>query len=613
MSEKNVASTLATSLVPLGALALAAGCGGGSAAVPNVAHLPGSQGAAGYNGPSVTAELTVTVPARGAQRVKRRNAQYISPGSGAIGVSVAVGATSPAPQQVFTLPTPGPAPVTTTLPVKAGVGSDTITVNVYDVSPAATASPNLLSTGSTQTTISPTALNTPSVTTLGVPGGVALAVVNNPSPQPSATALPWTPLEHAAGPQSVTIAATAVDALGYTITGPLATAAPIVATGPVTLSANAIPNPTATLTATYAQGATAAGTIGSSLPLNTANASENVAVQPDYAVFAADGNVDVVDGVQHSLTTSASAVGAVNVAAAACAGGAVAVAPIGNAVEITTVAPSTAANPVPTATSSSFVLTGMTASSAVTFDAACNAYFAVPVGSPATSFSIVKLSGFGGTVAASTIATVNGTTGGGTALTAGANLSVAATAGSSTLYIGEYTTYSGATAAGTTYTLPLPNGGTATQLDTHLAESVAVAGSTVYKTWDSGTTSCPFVGPYVQDLQAAQGALSNGTSYTGPVQPVLAANDGTLYVAQQFLNGGYLFSTATPLSGSTWASLSNSGSPASIALSPDPANTYLCESDGSAVAFYLRSQLGSSQTAATVATTAMVTGVAAAP
>jgi hypothetical protein len=208
---------------------------------------------------------------------------------------------------------------------------------------------------------------------------------------------------------------------------------------------------------------------------------------------------------------------------------------------------------------------------------------------------------------------VNGTTGGGTALTAGANLSVAATAGSSTLYIGEYTTYSGATAAGTTYTLPLPNGGTATQLDTHLAESVAVAGSTVYKTWDSGTTSCPFVGPYVQDLQAAQGALSNGTSYTGPVQPVLAANDGTLYVAQQFLNGGYLFSTATPLSGSTWASLSNSGSPASIALSPDPANTYLCESDGSAVAFYLRSQLGSSQTAATVATTAMVTGVAAAP
>jgi hypothetical protein len=602
MSEKNLASTLATSLVPLGALALVAGCGGGGTAIPPSAvpaNNAGSPVLGNPNGPSVTAQLTVTIPARGAQALKRSKPQYISPGSGAIGVTVAGGA-----QQVFSLPTPGPAPATTTLPVKAPVGTDTIAINVYDVSPAATASPNLLSTGTTTAVISPTALNTPSVTALGVPAGVVLSLANNPTPAPLATVRPWTPLEHSTLAQNVTIDTTAVDALGYTITGALATAAPITVTGPVTLSAASVTSASSSVTATYPQGSTAVGTVGSTLPLT----SGTVAVQPDYGVFASGPSISVIDGLDRTLSVVGPGAASGAIAATSCNGGAIAVSPASGSLKIVTLAPSTAVQPVPAAALTSLAISGLTASSPVAFDASCNAYTAVALGGPpVTSYAIQKISGFGGTVAASTLATLSAVSG--TAGTQGVTLSVAG----STLYAGEYAVVAaGPPAVGATYTVALSGGATALQ-DSNVGESVAVSGTTVYKVWDTAglSPSCPYAGPDLQDLQASQGLLSSPQfPLTSVVQPLVAANDGTLYALQT----GTFFQAVPPIITGPWVPFGPQTAIA-FALSPDPANTYVCEAVSSPmqISFYTRATLGSSPTPPAVTLGYTPTGVAAAP
>jgi hypothetical protein len=279
--------------------------------------------------------------------------------------------------------------------------------------------------------------------------------------------------------QSVTINTTAVDALGYTITGALATPAPITVTGPVTLSAASVTTASSSVTATYPQGSTAAGTVGSTLPLT----SGAIAVQPDYGVFASGPSISVIDALDRTLSVVGPGAASGAIAATSCNGGAIAVSPASGSLKIVTLAPSTAAQPVPAAALTSLAVSGLTASSPVAFDASCNAYTAVTLGAPpVTSYSIQKISGFGGTVSASTLATlsaVNGTTG-----TQGVTLSVAGR----TLYAGEY---AGAVAS-LTYTVALPGGATAI-LDSNAGESVAVSGTTVYKLWDTAGfgPSCP--------------------------------------------------------------------------------------------------------------------------
>jgi hypothetical protein len=599
MSEKHLGSALATSLVPLGAAALAAGCGGGGSAVAPV-H-PNTTMATGPTGPTVTAQLRITIPARGVAAGTRKP-KYISQGSGAIAVTVAGG--SP---QIFTLPSPGPSPVTTTLPIQAVVGNDTIAVNVYDVSPSATASPNLLSTGTIQTTIAPTALNTQTVTTLGVPAGVVLALANNRSPAPSATVRPWTPLENASGPQSVTVNATAIDALGYTINGALATAAPITVTGPVTLSAPSLANATGTVTATYPTGANIAGTIGSSLPLT----SGTIAVAPDYGVFvAATTDLVAIDGIDRTSTTFTVGANVATIAASACGGGAVAIAPTNaGKVEIATLAPSTAAAPVPAPSVTSLTVSGVINTSPVTFDAACNAYVAAPVGptNNPTSWNLYRLSGFGGTVSASSPTSIGALSG-----LAGqtANLSYAA----GTLYFGEGGAAVGSPPVGQTFTLTTPSG-TPSLLDANLGESVVTAGTTVYKIWNVSSLPCAFVGPDLQDLQGA-GSLLAGTanSVNNSIAPMIAAHDGTIYDFWPAIPVAAAYSVSTPLSGaSSWSTLNNILIPAAIALSPDPSNTYFCDANTTQVSFYLRAQLGSVQTPANVTLPLTATGIATGP
>jgi hypothetical protein len=615
---KRNARRLAVSLTPLGLLAAAAGCSGGSGTVaPRTAATPtaapvGAPIAA--NAQRVTAQLTVQIPARGVKKSARR-VQYISPGSGAIGVRIVpvpAPAVTPA-EVVYTLPTPGPAPTSTTIAVQALVGQDTIGVNIYDVSPAATASPNLLSTGTTTTTISPTALNTPSVAALGVPNAVILALDPGPSPTPTgvpspgATARPWTPLENVSAAQTITIDATAVDALGYTITGPLATAVPVAATGPVTLSASSVTSGAATLTATYAANANTGGTIASSL---NASGTNVVTVTPDYDIFVAGlaggmsgtNAIETIDGVdEKSVAVLAGGNTADQVlASASCNGTAIAAMPGAGGLSIVTVVPPTNAAPIPQASLTTFALANIDTNYGEAFDASCNLYLVV--GSASTSDVLTKVSGFGGTLTSMPLTTI--------APLAGATSVVSGrlSAAMGMVYVSQYTQNPFAPTYGATYSVPT-TGGSATMIGARAAESVVAVGSTLYASWMT-TSSCNYAAINLQDLAATQtlqtSAQSGGTVNVGTA--LQAASDGTLYVGDP--SSSHLRVASTPLT--TWSTTTvNYGN--GFALSPDPANTYVFDVNGGILAALTRSTLTGTATTTTIAQPVTALFVTAAP
>jgi hypothetical protein len=259
---------LAKRLIPLGAVAIAAGCGGGHAALPtqNEQSTPNQTGRG-----TATAMITIAIPARGAKSVKRAP-KYISQGSAAIGVSIAAAGSSPAPAEtVFPLPSPAPVATTTTLPVTAPVGTDTVTVHVYDAvpSPGASATPNVLSEGATTATVTTGQSSPIAVTALGVAAGVQLSGSSN-----STSFEVLRNYRNAA--QSVTLSATPVDADGYAITGTLANPPTL------TVPAGVIANP-ATITA-----ATTALTL--TLPASTLTAGGKVSagLQQDAAAGSTD-------------------------------------------------------------------------------------------------------------------------------------------------------------------------------------------------------------------------------------------------------------------------------------------------------------------------------------
>jgi len=301
--QKNVSAQTMKALIPLGALgALVAGCGGGgggmSAALPH--QQPSGSAPVTSNTARTTAMLTITIPARGAKSSTRKRApKYISQGSAALGVSV--GTTGqPAPSQTFfALPTPGPSPMSTTLPVSAPVGNDTVSVNIYDGMPSASASPNLLSSGTTVTTVGTG--STVAVEALGVAAGVTLV---GPSPNPSSVEF----FENHGAAQSVALTATAVDADGYLITGTLASPVPIQAPAGVSVAPASLTASGATLTATYAalQPGTG-GVISGGLPFDTASGSiDNYAIETTQYLFvesnSSSGNaISVIDPLTQTL------------------------------------------------------------------------------------------------------------------------------------------------------------------------------------------------------------------------------------------------------------------------------------------------------------------------
>jgi len=307
--QKTTAARSAKILIPLGAAgALIAGCGGGgggmTAALPHQNASSGTSPSKG-GGAQTTALLTITIPARGAQPLKaKRHAKYISPASTTLGVTIATAAQPSPTPTYFTLPTPGPSPISTTLPVGAPVGTDTVTANVYDAHPGPSASPNLLSTGSTTATIgngsSPVA-----VQTLGVAQGV---VVAGPSPNPSSVEF----FQNHGVAQSVALTATPIDADGYAITGTLASPVPLQTPSGVSVSPASLTTGGSTaLTATYpALQAGTGGVVSGGLPLDTISGSTDTyaieATQYLFVVTEYNGSntLYVVDPLTQTLVGS---------------------------------------------------------------------------------------------------------------------------------------------------------------------------------------------------------------------------------------------------------------------------------------------------------------------
>jgi len=257
---------LAKRLIPLGAVAIAAGCGGGGhAALPaqNDQSTPTQTGRG-----TATAMITIAIPARGPKSAKRAP-KYISQGSAAIGVSIAAG-TSPAPAEtVFPLPSPAPVATTTTLPVTAPLGTDTVTVHVYDAvpSPGASATPNVLSEGTTTATVATGQSSPIAVTALGVAAGVQLS---GPSNSTSFEVL----RNYRNAAQSVTLSATPVDADGYAITGTLANPTALTVPAGITANPPTISAATTALTLTLpASTLTSGGAVTAGLPQDAAAGS----------------------------------------------------------------------------------------------------------------------------------------------------------------------------------------------------------------------------------------------------------------------------------------------------------------------------------------------------
>jgi len=291
-----VTSLSAKTLIPLGALAVVAGCGGGgggTSALPPHSSAPNAPSAPQTtNGATVRTMLTIAIPARG-PAAKGRKPLYISQGSAAIGVSVGTtGGTQPT-ETVFPLPTPAPQATSTTVPVVAPIGNDTVKVNVYDAIPTATSSPHVLSQGTTVATVT-TGTTGLSVQALGYAAGVQIT---------SGLASAATVFQNHGVAQNVPLTVSPIDAAGYTITGALAN--PIALTVPVGVSISpATVSAGGSYVASYAaKASTAGGTISAGLPLDiAANSTDNFTLattQYAYAVArtASGMNVYAIDPI----------------------------------------------------------------------------------------------------------------------------------------------------------------------------------------------------------------------------------------------------------------------------------------------------------------------------
>ncbi len=257
-------------------LALAACGGGGSAGVQPAPGAPATGPLAG------TADVRVVVAVPRNSSAQTRAAQYVSPGTASISVTVA-GVTA-------TAACASPA-TTCTVDVAAPVGTDTFAISLAD------GSGTVLSTGSTTATIAPDVLNSVSVTFDGVIGSLGVSFSS--------------PTLFAGAVATDTVTIHALDPDGYTIVQPGNYTQPIVVTaspslpaplsfgGPTTIAA--IPATTTSLPVNYT-GALAtgvytvtatAGTVTGSATL-TIPAPGGVSATPSFVQFTTvPGSVNV--------------------------------------------------------------------------------------------------------------------------------------------------------------------------------------------------------------------------------------------------------------------------------------------------------------------------------
>ncbi len=529
MNRPNETTPLtAKALIPLGALAVAAGCGGGGGSPA----LPPQQPAANTPNASkhamTTAMLTIAIPARGPKATSsaKRAPKYISQGSAAIGVTVAT-AGAPAPAEtVFPLPSPAPQATTTTLPVTAPLGTDTVSVNVYDAVPTAKSVPNVLSKGTTTATIA-TGSTQLSVQALGVAAGVQLAAGGSSM---------FTVLQNHPQPQSTTVAATPVDADGYAIAGNLASPVPLTAPAGVTVSPSTI-SAAGTLTATYAASQTApGGPITAGLPLDVAPGStDDLTVAATQYLFVTTssatmgvttGALSVIDPVAGTVVANITLPqsGPYSIAAiAGCASGETAVV----APSYATGAVTTALTLAPPATGRAPVttdLTGVIQPRALSQNGVSPSYFASDANCGMYSANDATLTRYSGFPAAT------GTPVGATGWTANSSLAVQG----NTIY-GLTETTSGPTGTGVLQSVPL-TGGPATTIGTAYSNFVQsdfgmeVGGVNVYEL----NTGCS--GSYLTTVPANQ--TTQVSSGINSVRDFAVAPNGTVYLLSDAASGG---------------------------------------------------------------------------
>ena len=229
---------LNSALLPLGVMALVAGCGGGGAM-----STPG--GGTTYVPPAgnqmTTATLNLLVPGR-RPASRNRRPQYVSAGTSLVKVAaVAAGAPSPWPIATSTsIPTPGPVasgasptpiPVTMTVPVP--IGNDQFMVNAYDsggyllsgLTTPASPAVNILPNGATSVNLQ---LN----------AAADCVMVNNVL----GGAFTMKPFENQTGAQTATFTVTPCDADGYPIPAGqyLSNAITFATPAPVSIGVNSI-------------------------------------------------------------------------------------------------------------------------------------------------------------------------------------------------------------------------------------------------------------------------------------------------------------------------------------------------------------------------------------
>lgn len=552
---------LGPAFVPIGAVALVAGCSGGGVN-SNGAFVP-----AGSNRAMTTAQITLTF-GTGASSAGRK-AMALDSTVQQVGIRfIPVPAPSVTPtEQMFTIPQPVPA--STTLMVQAPVGQDQFFLGAYEPTPScilsnkrvpqARSTPTLVPLNGAVQTVNLNANGTNPISApvqplafgafIGTNSGVGYLVGQS-----------WGPLENLSVAQSVGMTVTPIDPCGNTLSGTAPNA--LTVSGPANVSFSTTTfNAAGTITATYAANTNAGGTItvSPSLPVTTANGgfTGSTAVLPDYFIFALDtsgsylavasaqgdpflslpsSGVTLGKGRVALSTRRTQSIGAGNVNgiaavnASPCTGGSIAaaVAVVGTLfdghIDVFTVTPSgvvSGPTVVPWSTIGGFTVANPTA---VAFDAACRLYVGdvngyLGVGSISGMTSVANINGFNSNNPITGI--VAGPSAMYVAYQFGSNWNVA------TFPLGS-TTISATTFPTLTNAFPITN--------------LALAGGNVYVGLHQNNT-----GPCYVDFRSLNGSSLGGTFTVGgsgvvPQQLVGAATSSALYSA---ISSGYLLSISS--------------------------------------------------------------------
>ncbi len=307
--------------IPLGTLAVVAGCSGGGSVARTVPTAPAATQSGLKTGPTVPVTILVNPPKRSPSlhRIsgsRKANYQlgYLGSGVLKIGVTVFAGSSTPSPaptETVFSFPATGstsaptPYPITINVPVSSG---DTFIINEYNgVTYAGPSNPNgyLLATYTSATPIPVynNAVNHVTITTVPIASSATFSPMTTPF------------LENQGTAQSNAVLVTLLDVEGNAITGPVANSAIVTSTLPLVVPAGGAPVPQSTTVAlSYPANSSANVTLTATVQGGFSNQyialPVQLLIQPDFYLLAgaSDNNVHAFDGLL-SLAGTATEIG----------------------------------------------------------------------------------------------------------------------------------------------------------------------------------------------------------------------------------------------------------------------------------------------------------------